>query len=257
VSAVDSRSENPPSACLLTATIATRLLNTHEVDKHRSQTPEKVGGDHMKLVSRLVILVFAGALLAGCGAFQKTAACPPPTAEPVASPSASMTPTTAPSSAPPRERYSFSLGLGDRSAAGQWPDQFVYEALAARQCGRAQEIMKRRDKKDNIPGWGDFDDPRQILLFQAGLELCLNNANTARKWYDRVKSHWGGWNGIGWIDYYEDTLSWHTCEMYRSVASVMEQKPASSIRCVFTDDYPKPVQNWMGSDTDDRVDPRS
>jgi len=133
-SAVDSRSDNPPLGLLTYTQTAMQLLKTPEVEKYRLRTSEGMGWDHMKLVNRLVILAFAGALLAGCGAFQKTAACPPATVEPVASPSlspsASMTPTTAPSSAPPREGYSFSLGLGDRSAAGQWPDQFVYEALA-------------------------------------------------------------------------------------------------------------------------------
>jgi hypothetical protein len=221
----------------------------------------------------LSLTLMACVLLAGCGAFSKASDCPSPaTREPTASnpvtagPSRQSQPQQ---TTPQKDAYSFGLALGDRSAAGSWADQAVYEALTRKDCKAASAVLvnKDGDRGNSRPGWGDFDDPRQVLLFQAGYEQLCGKASKARDLYNMVKAKWGGWGGIGWAGtdrkapsiINDAILSWHTCEMYRQVASVIEQKSAGSFKCSYVA-FPDEVLDWQDrrnvGGVDKRWDPR-
>jgi hypothetical protein len=215
------------------------------------------------------LTLMACVLVAGCGAFSK-ADCPPAAVQE----SGVSSPATAGPSAQPQPKpttsqqqgYSFGLALGDRSAAGKWADQVVYEALTRNDCKAAAVVLgnKDGDRGDSRPGWGDFEDPRQVLLFQAGYEQLCGKASKARDLYNGVRAKWGGWAGIGWSSIDSSSpgnitdaiLSWHACEMYRQVASVVEHKPAGSFKCSYVTSFPDEVSDWQNLDLDDRWDPR-
>ena len=221
----------------------------------------------------LSLTLMACVLLAGCGAFSKASDCPSPaTRESAASNPVTAGPSRQPQpqqTTPQKDTYSFGLALGDRSAAGSWADQAVYEALTRKDCKAASAVLVNKDgDPGDRPGWGDFDDPRQVLLFQAGYEQLCGKASKARDFYNMVKAKWGGWGGIGWAstdrsapgNINDAILSWHTCEMYRQVASVIEQKSAGSFKCSYVNSFPNEVGDWQKwgnvNGVDKRWDPR-
>ncbi|MBB5869133.1 hypothetical protein F4553_002512 [Allocatelliglobosispora scoriae] len=178
--------------------------------------------------------LLATVLLAGCGT------------------QGECTPGGAPPAAPPKSRYAFGLPQGDRS-----PDQriesAVYVELARSHCGDARAMMRRKDADGDVPGWGSFDDPRAVLLFQAAVELCDGETTRARTVWDVVSRGYGGWTGIGWDVETTTVLRWHVCEAYKSVGSALLQKSKDDLPCRRADEIAPAIVAW---NTGDRPDPR-
>jgi hypothetical protein len=70
--------------------------------------------------------------------------------------------------------------------------------------------------------WREFESPRNALLYLAAAYICDNDVEGARPYYDRAREHYGDRGLV------EQT---NACAVYRSVASVLEQKPAITFAC--------------------------
>jgi hypothetical protein len=156
-------------------------------------------------------------LLAGCG---EKADCPPGSSDARAGPS--------PSASTKKPTYSFGLPTGDGSTETRW-DNWIYVTLDEGHCTEAQK------KLDELsPAFADFEMPQEIILYQAAIHLCLNHTQDAKNTYALVtsdsKNYPSGWRGIGW---HGNVLSWHICELYKSVTGVFEQRSGDSISCKY------------------------
>jgi len=175
----------------------------------------------------LAALGSAIVLLAGCGA---KADCPPGSSDAGTSPPGSSDAGASPSPSASRKKptYSFGLPTGDNST-DERADNRIYVTLDNGECKKAQTELD-----ELAPDFNDFKMPQEIILYQAAIDLCLNHTQDARNTYALVtgnsKDYPAGWAGIGWDG---PVLSWHICELYKSVTGVFEQKSGDSISCKY------------------------
>ncbi|GHJ43435.1 hypothetical protein Cs7R123_07770 [Catellatospora sp. TT07R-123] len=170
-------------------------------------------------VRTAAVAAFAVLALAGCGT---RAACPPPVG-------------SAPQGSKPeavKPDFGFKLPRGDKSP-NELIANSVYKLLSDRHCKTAQKLMSQTE--GNIT-WRDFEDPREVLLFQAAVELCGNDDKAAdpqqaAKLWNAVPQLYGNWNLIGWDVATTNNLSWHICETYRAVASAIMERPKDDFEC--------------------------
>ncbi|GAA1636563.1 hypothetical protein [Catellatospora bangladeshensis] len=149
--------------------------------------------------------------------------------------------------APAKPKYGFGVPKGDPSLDRSTVNT-VYSLLGNRKCKTAADNM-------DDDAWQDFLDPREVLLVQAAVELCGNNdkkadPRRAAALYEAVSDQFGGWNHIGWSET-SSSLSWHVCEMYKSVASTIDKKDRDDVICSNAD-APDKVLQWQ-ADTDPRA----
>lgn len=156
--------------------------------------------------------------LAGCSGYDPGPAPTPTTGESrSASTDGSLHPTPSPrkqrTSAPP-EAYSWGLPPSDTSVAGN--DGPAYAALQEG-CSSGQAYL------DSVApeGYG-FRSPLNVVLFAAGLKLCDGDRAGARTLYDYGAARYG-LSGL--------PEGKPECELYKSVRSVLEQKPRTSFPC--------------------------
>ncbi|WP_194288428.1 hypothetical protein [Ornithinicoccus halotolerans] len=124
------------------------------------------------------------------------------------------------------ELFSFGLPEGPSSIAGI-PVDDVYIPLAAGRCAQAQTDLDLR--------WEDFESPRTVLLYQAGISLCLGDEAAARDWLARAGEL--GWSGVGReVPVVNDAgvqtgTFRYDCELYRSLVHVLARVPRDSVSC--------------------------
>jgi hypothetical protein len=70
--------------------------------------------------------------------------------------------------------------------------------------------------------WSGFNSPRNVLLYMAAAHLCHGDVTGGRPFYNRAVSEYG------LAGLYEGT---RVCDVYRSVASVLQQAPRESFAC--------------------------
>lgn len=72
-------------------------------------------------------------------------------------------------------------------------------------------------------GYEGFQSPRNAVLYMAGVHLCRGDDDQARIYYDHVRSEYGLY-GLG-------PEGSPKCELYKSVASRLEQAPRENFPC--------------------------
>lgn len=123
--------------------------------------------------------------------------------------------------------YGFGLPKGARSINQTiWGD--AYDKLQVGNCRDTRALIGPDGD------WRTFGDMREVLLFQAAVELCNNKEPFLKRGadlYRKVKTTWPelGWKGIGWHGQTE--LNWHVCEVYRAVRSTVERVAKDSVSC--------------------------
>ncbi|MGH3737075.1 MAG: hypothetical protein ACRDT6_15895 [Micromonosporaceae bacterium] len=182
---------------------------------------------------RLVTLALAGVLLAGCG----SGAVEEPDDDPRTTPARTSAGTPEQTTEEPEE-YDFSLPKGDRSVSLN--EAIAYDDLHQGKCDEAQRFMDGEGTASS-PAWRGFISPRNVLLWQAGIELCRGDTDAARPWYERAEGY--GWVGLG---------EFHACELYRAAGSAIRQRPKTDFTCQRGEAPP-----WPGDDPSVRVDPRT
>lgn len=94
--------------------------------------------------------------------------------------------------------------------------------LHANDCDGAQNFIDAQTE-DSVPAWSGFTYPRNLLLFQAGIELCRHNDSKAVEWYgEAAEMGWDGTAGDGEVN---------MCLLYRAVASAIEDRPKDDFMC--------------------------
>jgi hypothetical protein len=113
-------------------------------------------------------------------------------------------------------RYGWLLPDGPQSPSTR--EDLVYQHLAKyRSCGAAQAEL------DDGDGWAGMMTPRNVLLYQAAIDLCLGNEPRARAMYGRIAHH--GWNlEFGHTEPVD-------CPTYQAVRSVLDQRDPGSFTC--------------------------
>jgi hypothetical protein len=140
--------------------------------------------------------------------------------------SGTLSPTDTPSPAPrpdqaaepePAEEYGWGLPTGPRTPDDTFEDD-VYAPLATADCGGAAAELDRL--------WDLLDSPRTVLLYQAAVDSCRGQRHAARAWMARAGEH--GWAGL---DHVFSGGFRYDCEVFRSVVSVLDQRPREGVPC--------------------------
>ena len=89
-----------------------------------------------------------------------------------------------------------------------------------------QALQKSCDDGDTMltAKWQQSSSPRNVLLFAAGVQACRGAIAPARTLYMRAKDEYG-WSGLG------PAQSDARCDVYKSVASVVENAPRDRFPC--------------------------
>ena len=106
--------------------------------------------------------------------------------------------------------FDWELPPSDTSPSGNEP--IFYADLLA--CQGAEASIAQ--------GWSGFNGPRNVLMYMAAAHLCHGDVAGGRPFYDRAVSEYG-LSGL--------SPGSHSCDVYRSVASVLEQAPRESFVC--------------------------
>ncbi len=132
---------------------------------------------------------------------------------------------------PPRRKYSWTLPVGDVSPNEN--EMRVYDEIRQGRCAAAQGLLDE--------GWARFASPRNVLLAQAGVEFCQNDVASATQLFRQAERY--GWSGL----VYDDGKPRAACELYRSAASVIQQRDRGEFRCPAGDppewDVPEPERS--------------
>jgi hypothetical protein len=104
-----------------------------------------------------------------------------------------------------------SVGEGHQGAEGS-----AYEALQ-RGCSEGAEFLDPAF----APEYG-FESPRNVLLFAAGLRLCAGDRDAAASFFQHAEAY--GTAGL-------TPDGWAFCDLYRTVRSVLEQRPPDEFEC--------------------------
>jgi hypothetical protein len=106
--------------------------------------------------------------------------------------------------------FDWELPPSDTSPSGNEP--IFYADLLA--CQGAEASIAQ--------GWSGFNGPRNVLMYMAAAHLCHGDVAGGRPFYDRAVSEYG-LSGL--------SPGSHSCDVYRSVASVLEQAPREGFAC--------------------------
>lgn len=109
-----------------------------------------------------------------------------------------------------RPEYRFTLPIGKPGADQH--EATTYHYLQQGDCGAALRHLNER--------WRGFDGPRNVLLFQAGVDFCRGDNASGKRWFNRAARY--GWGG---------TDRPNVCELYQAAASVTYQRAPSSFGC--------------------------
>ncbi|MGH3712293.1 MAG: hypothetical protein ACRDT4_02355 [Micromonosporaceae bacterium] len=116
------------------------------------------------------------------------------------------------------EDFRFTLPVGETGVdAGE---SEVYPSIQRGECSRAQELLDGPSDNPEAALWLRFDNPRNVLLFQAGIALCDGNTDDARGWYERASN-------LG----FAETDKPNICPMYQITSSVLAQRPPEEFEC--------------------------
>ncbi|MEU4745809.1 hypothetical protein AB0G02_35840 [Actinosynnema sp. NPDC023658] len=113
-------------------------------------------------------------------------------------------------------RFGWYLPEGPRSTSTV--EDSVYQRLAVdRDCDAAQTDL------DDGNAWEGMRSPRNVLLYQAAIDLCRGAESSARAVYGRIAGH--GWNlELGSTEPVD-------CPTYRAVRSVLDQRESGTFEC--------------------------
>lgn len=155
--------------------------------------------DHQSILPRLHVVVRAlscavfALVIAACGA-RGTGGDTAPTLEPV--------------------DYTWDLPAIDTAADGA--DGEMYQALQ-KSCDDGERMITQK--------WQQSASPRNVLLFQAGVQACRGDMNQARTLYVRARDEYG----LAGLGPAQDTAR---CDVYKSVVSVLEKSPRDRFPCM-------------------------
>lgn len=110
--------------------------------------------------------------------------------------------------------YGWTLPAIDTTADGV--DGEIYRALQ-KSCDEGDTALAAQ--------WQQSSSPRNVLLFAAGVQACRGQMPQARTLYMRAKDEYG-WSGLG------PAQDAPRCDVYKSVASVVEKAPRDSFPCL-------------------------
>ena len=160
------------------------------------------------------MLTAAAALLAGCGSSAVRGPNPGDDSDPQGQTADGQQGQTGGRG---RDRYEFRLlPVGDR--VGDEQEERAYDYLLRHDCDAAQRVLGAPG--DRSGNWQNFDNPRNVLLFQAGVHLCHGDSKAAGPYYTAAGQH-------GWAA----TDNPAVCQLYKAVASVLEQRPRRDFAC--------------------------
>ncbi|MEX1078294.1 MAG: hypothetical protein WED09_04220 [Homoserinimonas sp.] len=104
-----------------------------------------------------------------------------------------------------------SVGANHQGAEGS-----AYQALQV-SCSEGAEFLS----PDFAPEYG-FESPRNVLLFAAGVQLCEGDRAAAAALFEPARAM--GVEGLA-------PETWAFCVLYRTVGSVLEQRPPEEFAC--------------------------
>ncbi len=202
----------------------------------RRATPTR---NPIPMTRRLAGVLVAGAVLAGCGS-GATEAPGQPSAQPT-TPATTRHTTPNPHTDQPEPRYEFTLPEGDRSVSVN--EAIAYDDLYHGRCDQVQSFLDGEPDDPHDGGWVGLLSPRNVLLFQAGIELCRGDVAAAKPWFDKTQDEYG-WSG---------SQGFYVCHLYKAAGSVIRQRPQSDFECQGGEQPPWPTPGPQGRD-DPRTD---
>lgn len=110
------------------------------------------------------------------------------------------------------------LPTGPDAPAGPVREHPIYIALSVSDCAQAQSDLDR--------WWDDMRWPRNVLLYQAGIEICSGNIELGQSLLDQASSTFG-WDGL---TYDVDGFT-YDCNIYQAARGVLEQGEPGSFDC--------------------------
>ena len=118
--------------------------------------------------------------------------------------------------APTPEEVSYDWALPAIDTGADGVDGEIYQALQ-KGCDDGDRVLTQK--------WQQSSSPRNVLLFAAGVQACRGDMNGARTLYGQAQEQYG-WTGLG------PTQDSARCDVYKSVASVLEKAPRDSFPCL-------------------------
>ncbi|MGH3737077.1 MAG: hypothetical protein ACRDT6_15905 [Micromonosporaceae bacterium] len=180
-------------------------------------------------IARLVALTATAVMLAGCG----SGAVDSPDDQPTDRAGGAETTETGDGG----EEFEFRLPVGETGVdAGE---SEVYPSIQRGECDQAQQLLDGSSDDPESALWPRFDNPRNVLLFQAGIALCAGDRDAAQGWYDQAEE-------LG----FAETDKPNICPMYQITSSVLLQREPDSFECE-GGDAPDFITNADFTKTDD------
>jgi hypothetical protein len=135
------------------------------------------------------------------------------------------------------EEYGWGLPDGPYTPDDTFEDD-VYVPLQDGSCRDGQAKLDLH--------WRGLKSPRGVLLYQAAVHACRGELDTARQRLEQASAY--GWQGLDWVA----GGFMYDCQVYKSVRSVLEQRPRTDFTCQGGD-----PPGWPTEDRDQRDDPRT
>jgi hypothetical protein len=155
------------------------------------------------------------------------------TVPPVLTKKSTPKPTTTPMPVPaPKTRYGWNPPTGPRTTSTN-EDSF-YGTLQTGGCSRTQSLLDEH--------WRSFVSPRNVVLYQAAIHLCLGQELPGRQVFERARM-------FGFAMMGSDTAD---CFVYRAVRSVLDQVAVDAVGCQVGT-----PPRWPTWQPDEKDDPRT
>lgn len=133
---------------------------------------------------------------------------------------------------PPNNSGTGGFGLPDGPfGPGNDHNRDIYQALHDGDCAGAAEALDRRWESDNEEQ-RPIRSQRDVLIFQAAIDLCAGHSDRARAWLNDARQL--GLQGLATPVRTSDDdvpfFAWY-CEVYRSLVSALEGESRQSVTC--------------------------
>jgi hypothetical protein len=136
------------------------------------------------------------------------------------------------------EEYGWGLPDGPYTPDDTFEDD-VYVPLQDGSCAGGQARLEEF--------WRALKSPRGVLLYQAAVHACRGELDAARQRFEQASAY--GWQGLDWVAF---GGFMYDCQVYKSVRSVLEQRPRTDLTCQGGD-----PPAWPTEEREQRDDPRT
>lgn len=127
----------------------------------------------------------------------------------------------------PKPVYEWSLPKSDTSVGGNYGEFHPFGeggayATLREGCSGGERILNSRSYLSLNVALDRFENPRNVLLYAAAVQLCQGDREAATKFFEQAQIQ--GFEGLA-------PQTWCFCDLYKQIRSVLEQRPPGDFTC--------------------------